>query len=422
MITPPQTPPEGSPRGKNLRRSSTRKYQRAKVDPPKRSYPSDRKPPPAKPASDDRDDAVMGGFSGTMSGFKRAKSSRRNAIIIDDQSASKQSDSARLLALPKSLTESTVMTESNVQRLRAAPTVRLNKEDLEFQALLRMLVHQGNNSASAILGYIPLLENYNLEKDLQHKLNQVLQGAKALSALFHFLDTVSQHGEVKPNFQAVDLNKIFNDIALDYEDAVAKVPGLSLKIEQLGTGQEHFTDKNLLKWTIQNPVENALKSIQQYVENDEFPMGIAWLAKRFPRLKPKLLKYFGEKNKQTEFHIKVIPEIYTKNSTSSNAKRLKIKIIDNGPAIPFSLAQKIISQKKYESNNGGTGSGIKIASMAAFLLRGKFRLVEFHSPKVFEVDVALPTEDEVHQMIENMTGRFSVQRFREQLGDQGTNV
>ncbi len=145
---------------------------------------------------------------------------------------------------------------SNRQLITAKETAeQANNSKTRFLAAASHDVLQPLNAALLLMSTLTTVQGNDEGKKLCRQVERSLETMDTLLRNLLYMSRLDA-GDVKPHFQTVSLDRLFDSIASDFEP-IAQVRNLDLRVRR--SGLHVWSDPTMLRRTIQNIVANALR-------------------------------------------------------------------------------------------------------------------------------------------------------------------
>lgn len=159
----------------------------------------------------------------------------------------------RTVELTATLSE---LERSNRQLITAKEIAeQANSSKTRFLAAASHDVLQPLNAALLLMSTLTTVQNNDEGKKLCRQVERSLETMDTLLRNLLYMSRLDA-GDVKPHFQTVSLDRLFDSIASDFEP-IAQVRNLDLRVRR--SGLHVWSDPTMLRRTIQNIVANALR-------------------------------------------------------------------------------------------------------------------------------------------------------------------
>jgi len=150
--------------------------------------------------------------------------------------------------------------QSNQQLIKAKETAeQANNSKTRFLAAASHDVLQPLNAALLLISTLSTVQGNDEGRRLCRQVERSLETMDTLLRNLLYMSRLDA-GDVKPHFQTVSLDRLFDSIASDFEP-IAQVRNLELRVRHCGL--HVWSDPTMLRRTIQNIVANALRYTKQ---------------------------------------------------------------------------------------------------------------------------------------------------------------
>jgi len=195
--------------------------------------------------------ALMGRVERSMDQQGNAYSLFQTAIGLEDQVR------RRTAELTKTLAD---LEQSNLQLTRAKEAAEnANYSKTRFLAAASHDVLQPLNAALLLMSTLSTVQNSDEGTRLCRQVERSLETMDTLLRNLLYMSRLDA-GDVKPHWQIVSLDRLFDSIASDFEP-LAKLRNLELRVRK--SGLHVWSDPTMLRRTLQNIVANALRYTKQ---------------------------------------------------------------------------------------------------------------------------------------------------------------